>query len=103
LFAADRAIVFGELLSFEVERGIDDRLWGPAPERPLDDESDEPSEARDVESALAAVGLETADLFALDDDGADDQETIVEPVKRPVKAPRRNSKGGPRRPRGGKR
>jgi hypothetical protein len=103
LFAADRAIVFGELLSFEVERGIDDRLWGPAPERPLDDESDEPSEARDVESALAAVGLETADLFALDDDGADDQETTVEPVKRPVKAPRRNSNGGPRRPRGGKR
>jgi hypothetical protein len=96
LFAAERAIVFGELATFEVGRGIDDRLWGPAPEQVTDEEPDESTDGGDVEAALAAIGIETADLSALDD-GADVDEAPAPAVEPRTKGRRRS--GGPGRQR----
>lgn len=79
LFAAEKALIFGGLATFEVDRGIDDRLWGPAPVQPRDDVADDAADRADVEAALAAAGFETADLFALDDDGADLDELPAPP------------------------
>jgi hypothetical protein len=80
LFASEKALTFGDLAAFEVDRGIDDRLWGPAPVQPRDDDTDEAADHADTEAALAAVGIETADLFALDDDGADLREPPPQPA-----------------------
>lgn len=66
LFASEKALIFGDLETFEVDRGIEDRLWGPTPVQSTDD--DEPNDGAAVEAGLAAAGIETADLFALDDD-----------------------------------
>lgn len=102
LFTPDKALVFDELATFEVDRGIDDRLWGPAPEQTSDDDTDEPSDGVDVDAALAAVGLETADLFALDDedDGGEADEPPAAPVTPPPNSRRRG--GAPTRHTGGR-
>jgi hypothetical protein len=87
LFAKEKALVFGDLETFEVERGIENRLWGPAPVQHGDDADD----TVQVETALAAMGFETADLFALDDDGADldDLATTSESGEAPATPPGR--------------
>lgn len=95
LFAAEKALVFGELAKFDVDRGIDDRLWGPAPEQTTD-ETDDPTDGAAVDAALAAAGIETADLFALDDDGAGD-ETPATPDEPQPKARRRGAASPSRR------
>jgi hypothetical protein len=83
LFSPGKALVFDELTTFVVDRGIDDQLWGPAPEQTLDEETDDPTDGTAVDAALAAAGIETADLLALDDDGEHDVDetpaTQVEP------------------------
>jgi hypothetical protein len=98
LFAPENSLLFDELATFEVARGIDDRLWGPAPEQVSDDEPDESTDSGDIDAALAAIGIETADLAALDDDGTDVEETSAAPVEPPTKGRRRS---GPGRQRGG--
>jgi len=80
LFASEKALIFGGLETFEADRGIDDRLWGPAPVQPRDEDADGPGDPAEVEAALAAVGIETADLFALDDDEADLDELPDSPA-----------------------
>ncbi len=98
LFATEKALVFGELATFEVDRGIDDRLWGPAPEQAADEETDDPTDGADVEAALAAAGIETADLFALDGDGTGDETPATPEEPRPK--PRRRGTATGRRARG---
>lgn len=89
LFAPERALMFGELATFEVGRGIDDRLWGPAPEQASDEDPDEQTDRTRVEAALAAVGIGTADLTALDDDEPDEDQPVSIQVKPPIKVRRR--------------
>ena len=75
LFSPDKLLIFGDLAAFEVDRGIDDRLWGPAPS-PDDEDEDDAGRAK-VEAALATVGLDMDELLALDDEAEDDE---AEPV-----------------------
>mgnify|MGYP002623605805 CR=1 FL=1 len=82
LFSPDRLLAFGGLAAFEVDRGIDDRLWGPAPS---DDEEDDASQAR-VDAALATIGLDVDELLALDDE-AEDEEQPLPPAPTPVPHP----------------
>ena len=95
LFNAETALVFAELATFEVDRGIDDRLWGPAPEQ-SSDEPDDSTVGTDVEAALAAAGIETTDLFALDNDSGDDDSPATPVEPRPKARQRRAAKAGRR-------
>jgi hypothetical protein len=63
-----RSLGFGDLTTFEVDRGIADRLWGPAPTQARDEEL-AATAAADIDAELSAAGLDTVDLSALDDDG----------------------------------
>lgn len=102
LFGADRTLTFGELKAFEVERGIEDKLWGPAPVQVGDDEPDDTTNQAEVDASLTAVGIEAADLFALDDDSPDEppgSETPAKPAPprrraRLTSAPRRTGRRG---------
>ena len=87
--------MFAELATFEVDRGIDDRLWGPAPEQ-SSDEPDDSTVGTDVEAALAAAGIETTDLFALDNDSGDDDSPATPVEPRPKARQRRAAKAGRR-------
>jgi hypothetical protein len=81
LFASAKTLIFGDLETFEVDRGIEDRLWGPAPVQPRDDDdTDEHLDQAEVQATLAAVGIETDDLFALDDDGTEPDEPSASPA-----------------------
>lgn len=95
LFGADRTLTFGELKAFEVERGIEDKLWGPAPVQVRDDEPDDTTDHAEVDAALTAVGIEAADLLALDDDSPDEPPGNETPA-----APRHRARqtSAPRRP-----
>jgi hypothetical protein len=65
-------------------------LWGPAPVQARDEDADDPVDGPAVEAALAAVGFETADLFALNDDGPDgDEPASDDGVQAPPKSRRR--------------
>jgi Domain of unknown function (DUF4365) len=89
LFAREKALVFGDLESFDVERGIEDRLWGPAPIQHRDDDIDDTTDNAQVEAALVAMGIETADLFALDDGpDLDEPATTTDGGKAAPKPPR---------------
>jgi hypothetical protein len=66
LFTREKGLVFDELATFEVDRGSDDRLWGPAPEQSTAEEIVDRTNGADVDTALAAAGIETTDLLALD-------------------------------------
>lgn len=105
-FTAEKALVFGELEAFDVERGIEDRLWGPAPVQVRDEDADDPTDGAEVEAALAVAGIETADLFALDDDGADLDEPpasgSVDAPPKPRRRPRAAARPKPAGRRGGK-
>ena len=101
LFGTEKALVFDELATFEVDRGIDDRLWGPAPEQTNYDETCDPSDGAEVDAALAAAGIETADLFALDDDSEGEADEMpATPVAPRPKARRRGAGTPGRRARG---
>jgi hypothetical protein len=91
LFSKEKALIFGHLETFDVERSIEDRLWGPAPIQHRDDDTDGTTDSAQVEAALAEMGIETADLFALDDDGPDLDEsaTTSDSGKAVPKPPRR--------------
>lgn len=95
LFATEKTLVFGELATFEVDRGIDDRLWGPAPEQTTGDETDEQTDGPEVEAALAAAGIEPADLFALDDGEGEDAQAELDTPK--IKTRRRGGGASSRR------
>jgi hypothetical protein len=65
LFRADRIVAFGDLATVSVDRGIDDKWWGPAPaEATTDDERDlEPTS--NVDASLIAAGIDAEELTLL--------------------------------------
>jgi hypothetical protein len=64
-----RLVLFGDLAAFEVDRGIDDRLWGPAPVSHADDEAGNALEQARADAELAAAGIGADDLIAMLADG----------------------------------
>ncbi|MST32862.1 DUF4365 domain-containing protein [Acidimicrobiaceae bacterium USS-CC1] len=91
LFSPDRIVAFGDLATVTVDRGIDDRWWGPAPaEATIEDERDLQPTAS-VDASLIAAGVD-ADELTLLLTGED------RPPQRPGRASQRS-----RRPQGGKR
>jgi hypothetical protein len=69
-------ITFGELAAFEIDRGIEDKLWGPAPADAPEDDSDSTTEQAGADAVLAAAGIGTGDLLSmLADDDTDPSDT----------------------------
>ena len=92
LFSPDLPVRFGDLLTFEVEDGIDDRHWGPMPEEfdgGLDDqERPEIGGTNDLRAAFYNADLLT--LLAADDDQADASEgAALSATSPPTALPRR--------------
>lgn len=73
LFTPAKAVEFGDLLTAQVERGIDDKRWGPTPAAGGDEIQERALRERDVVTAeLAAIGIDTEDLTLLLDDAEDE-------------------------------
>lgn len=80
LFDADKAVIFGELATLEVDRGIEDRLWGRAPLQISEEDGENRANQAENEAELAAAGIEQEDLFALlAEDYADQDEPVTPP------------------------
>jgi hypothetical protein len=88
LFAPPQALTFGRFVSFEVDRGIVDSLWGPAPAQPRDDQPDDTPARETIDQVLAGIGVDLDDLFALDNDADSDGDTPAVPVPPPRRAAR---------------
>ncbi|MGW3890411.1 DUF4365 domain-containing protein [Micromonospora chokoriensis] len=91
LFAPEHALTFGRFVSFKVDRGIVDSLWGPAPMQPRDDEPANSAAQEKIEQALAGIGVDLDDLFSLDDDadGDDERPAALAPPPRRANQSRR--------------
>jgi hypothetical protein len=71
-------VEFAGLLTVQVERGIDDKRWGPAPAADGDDLQERALREKDAVTAeLTSVGIDTEDLMLLLDDS--DEDPSVEP------------------------
>lgn len=74
LFTDRQPIQFGDLATVTVERGIDDRWWGPAPSSAASEDDQDLSAVgqESLDSALAAADASTKDLLLLlqDDEAA---------------------------------
>jgi hypothetical protein len=86
LLTLDSLLTFGNLLSFEVDRGIDEAWWGPTPSTSADDDNLDTS-THDVDAALAVAGVDQDDLLSLLDEA------------QPIKPKRRHATGSARPPR----
>ena len=84
LFTESRPVQFGELATMTVDRGIDDRWWGPAPTGAAPEDEQEPSAAgqESLDAVLAVADTDAQDLRSLLQVGDDD-----------VEVPRRRSPG----------
>jgi hypothetical protein len=84
LFSETRPVRFGDLATMTVDRGIDDRWWGPTPsEAAPEDDQDSAAEVQEsLDAVLAVADTDTQDLLSLLQDGDDG-----------VGAPRRGSPG----------
>ena len=85
-------LTFGSLLSFEVDRGIDDAWWGPAPSTSADDEMPEAGADEDV-AALDRAGIDQGDLLALLNEPSEPVRSADVPASRT----RRRAAKGPAR------
>jgi hypothetical protein len=65
LLTADSLLTFGSLLTFQVDRGIDDAWWGPAPATSADDDAPEGHPDEDVDATLDQAGIDQDDLLSL--------------------------------------
>jgi hypothetical protein len=65
LFSAESLLTFGALLTFEVDRGIDDAWWRPAPTAGGEDEA---PDGPDFEKVLQSAGVDQGDLLSLFDE-----------------------------------
>ena len=72
-----RSITFGELAAFEVDRGIEDKLWGPAPGDAAEERSDSTAEQAGADAVLAAAGIVTRDLLSMLADDDPEQSDIL--------------------------
>ncbi|MFF4985744.1 DUF4365 domain-containing protein [Streptosporangium saharense] len=77
LLTSDTRLTFGSLLTFEVDRGIDDNWWGPAPtQASAEDEAPARPDPK-LEQQLNDAGVDHEDLLTL----------LEEPFMPPEKAP----------------
>jgi len=73
LFSPAKTVEFGELLTVQVERGIDDKRWGAAPAAGGDEIQERALREKDAVTAeLAEIGIDTEDFTFLLDDADDD-------------------------------
>lgn len=78
LLTPAKPVEFGNLLTVQVERGIDDKRWGPAPEADGDELQERALREKDAVTAeLASVGVDTEDLMLLLD--GPDEDMSAEP------------------------
>jgi hypothetical protein len=98
LFSPPRPVLLGELATVTVDRGIDDRWWGPAPADVVPDEDHDHQRADDAHAAaaLAAANIDTGDLLALITEDGIEPEPATGPAE-PGRAPRQH---GAKRPPG---
>jgi hypothetical protein len=97
LFTPERPVTFGALATVTVDRGIDDRWWGPAPAEAIHDEELEHSQAADALAVaqLAAADIDTDDLIALVTGPSDESEQPAAGRTRASRQPwRRDGKKG---------
>lgn len=83
LLTSDTMLTFGSLLTFEVDRGIDDSWWGAAPASADDRAPTQPDPK--LEQQLKDAGVDQDDLLSLLEEPL--------PAPEPVPAPRRRSGG----------
>jgi hypothetical protein len=90
LLTADSLLTFGSLLTFPVDRGIDDAWWGPAPGTSAGDDVPEARADANAAIALDGAGIDDDDLLSL----------LTEPsgpVSFPGKPARRTQRRAPKR------
>ncbi|MGN9821838.1 DUF4365 domain-containing protein [Streptomyces sp. SD11] len=75
LFTDARPVQFGELATMTVERGIDDRWWGPMPSGAAPDDDQDPSARgqENLDAVLAVADADTQDLLSLLQDSDSDE------------------------------
>jgi len=86
-------LTFGSLLSFEVDRGIDDAWWGPAPSTSADEDVPEAGTDEDVAATLDRAGIDQGDLLSLLNEPSEPDRSADGPISR---TRRRASKGAVR-------
>jgi hypothetical protein len=96
LLTARSLLTFGKLLTFEVDRGIDDDWWGPAPGTGVDDDSSDDRTDAGADAALHRAGVDQDDLLSLLNEMT---EAATAPARPTPRSPRRVTKRVPR-PRG---
>lgn len=78
LLTSPKPIEFGDLLTVQVERGIDDRWWGPAPAAGGDELQEQAERDQAALTAeLAAAGIDTEDLMSLLEDDAGTSGEVI--------------------------
>ncbi|QUW78574.1 DUF4365 domain-containing protein [Streptomyces mirabilis] len=107
LFTEPRPVQFGELATVTVDRGIDDRSWGPAPSAvaPEPDQDLSATGQESLDTLLAVADTDTQDLLDLIQDG--DEDTDVPRRRNPgskarsagLRTPRQGRASGARRSR----
>jgi Domain of unknown function (DUF4365) len=65
LLTCDSLLTFGSLLTFSVDRGIDEAWWGPAPAPNTDEDAPDAAPGADVDAVLRLAGVAQADLLSL--------------------------------------
>lgn len=78
LLTPAKPVEFADLLTVQVERGIDDKRWGPAPAADGDELQERALREKDAVTAeLTSVGVDTEDLMLLLD--GSDEDSSAEP------------------------
>lgn len=79
LLTPAKPVEFADLLTVQVERGIDDKRWGPAPVADGDELQERALREKDAVTAeLASVGVDTEDLMLLLDGSDEDSSAELD-------------------------
>ena len=99
LLTPAKPVEFADLLTVQVERGIDDKRWGPAPAAGGDELQERALREKEaVTSELASAGIDTEDLLLMLDDPEEDLAAEPDAGKR-TEARKSGSRGRTRRAR----
>jgi hypothetical protein len=93
----DAMLGFGNLLTFPVDRGIDEARWGPAPAADADDDAPQAGDTdADIDAGLRQAGIDQEDLRVLLEDEAPARPPARRRPPGKPRASRRqgNSRGG---------
>jgi hypothetical protein len=93
LLTADSLLTFGSLVTFQVDRGIDDAWWGPAPATSADDDAPEGHPDADIDATLDQAGIDQEDLLSLLTETPDPATSTARP---PARTRQRTSRKSPR-------